>query len=436
MNQTLKTSMTSKGRNAFRTVQLLAMVLWVSAAQGVTLLPTDNSAIVDQVDFRAAPDSSLGQLTIDIANANAAAGLSSGYINVADSSGNWLVRNLPIFGSATFDSPTITANFNLDVPDGTALSSKNLCIDYSSTPTTSFGGGSTALFSVGQATLAQGGFGGSLSGYLGTNNPSQIQFNTGELISGVYQKNHPNQQAANNQCAPMAVANSLTWLKNEKGLPVPDPNNIGLKGDNSLVGKLDSAMKRGVRTRTDGDPVAAASILDGKLTYVGDANLGDKVITKHQGMLGGADVKGANGLLSHARGTAISIDWIISELEHGEDVEMGFVYPGGGGHFVDITGAGYILGVPWITYVSDHSQTDKDPTDTSGTGMVDFSFLKGNTLVMEPGTPSMAFVISQSIPEPSTFTFAVLGVGAIWLTGHRRRQGKSVGLDNSLPHHG
>ena len=412
-------------RQCAASVTVLGAMLWANGACAALIVLGDNAASVNQVDFRGpAINSSLGQLTINIANANAAASLSSGYINVADSSGNWLVRNLPLLGSATYDNPTITVNFPIGVSDGTLVSTKSLKIDYSAAPSVSFSGGPTSAFTVGHIGLAQGGVGTSLSGYLGTANPALANFTLNGLVSGVYQKNHPNQQSADDQCAPIGIANSLTWLKDTQGLPVPDPNNIGLKGDNLLVGKLDTLMGRGVRTRADGDGVQPIDILKGKLTYVGNAGLAGKVVTKHQGLLGGADVMASNGQVSYGKGAAVDINFIINELMHGEDVEMAFFYPDGQGHMVDITGAGFILGVPWITYVSDHLQSDVDLTDTMGTGMVDFSFLKGNTLLNEPGQPVMAFLVTESlIPEPSTLALLAIAV-AILLSKRKAQEGR------------
>ena len=404
-------------------VAVVAALVWTNGAHTTELQPGDNAIDVNQVDFRgSAVNSTLGQLTVNIPNANAAASLSSGYVNVADSSGNWLVRNLPLFGSSIYDNPTITVNFDLGVNDGTRVSTKDLHVDYSSAPVAAFTGGTASTFTIGKTGLAQGGFEGALSSYLGTANPGLVSYINGGQTSIVYQKNHPNQQTANNQCAPMAVANSLTWLKDTHGVPVPDPNDIGLKGDGTLVGKLDSLMERGVRTRANGDPVFPDQILTGKLSYISNAGLAGKVITKHQGDLGNENFAGPNGLTSFANGTTVDISFIISELEHGEDVEMVYSFAGGGGHLVDITGAGFILGVPWITYVSDHEQTDTDPTDTKGTGLVDFSFLDGNILVNEPGQPRMAFVVTESIPEPSTLVLMLMGLGLLVVAARRIRE--------------
>ena len=50
------------------------------------------------------------------------------------------------------------------------------------------------------------------------------------------------------------------------------------------------------------------------------------------------------------------IDWIISELKDGEDVELAIGWSGGGGHWVDLIGGGYVEGVPWLAWVHDTKQ--------------------------------------------------------------------------------
>jgi hypothetical protein len=298
------------------------------------------------------------------------------------SSGGWLVRNLPIFDSGIYDHTSITTNLDLGVSDSVNVSSVDLVVDYSAIAKTSFSGGATSSVSVGDVGFAAGGFGDTTAtDYVPPPTVIDLNFLGTSLVEVVYQKGHTNEQAAQNQCAPMWVANSLQYLEDTTSLLVVDEHKKGLKGDNSLVGRLDTAMNRAVTSRASGDPVSASNILEGKLKYAGDANIASSLSIKHQGLLGGGDVV-KDGVKSTGKGADINIDFIISELEKGEDVEFGYLWAGGG-HFVDITGAGYILGVPFITYVSDHLQSDVDTTDTKGTENVDFSFLVDGKLVNE-----------------------------------------------------
>lgn len=388
------------------------VALTASASLAAPLLPQSGAARIEQISFRDAPASAAALFTLNLSLAAAATGFSSGYVNVADPAGNWLVQNLPVYPSSTYDHPSISTRLPLPTTDGTPLATADFHIDFSPNPTPAFAGGQPSTFTLGTTLDAIGGFGapdGLLTGYRGNLIPSTVTFNPNGLNSVVYQPRHPNVQAAQNQCAPMAVANSLQWLENEYGINVPHDHVKGLKGDNSLVGKLDTAMNRDVTSRTQGTSVAAEPILRGKLDYVANNNLASSVVTKHQGLLGGANYTSSN-VTSTGNGNTVTFDFILSELAAGANVELGFIYPAGGGHFVDITGAGRILGIPFLTYVSDHTQSDldlddpntpADETDTRGTDKVDFSFLVNGVLVNEPGKPVLAFVISQSIPEPA-----------------------------------
>jgi hypothetical protein len=79
-------------------------------------------------------------------------------------------------------------------------------------------------------------------------------------------------------------------------------------------------------------------------------------------------------IISRGRGTLIQPKFVIQQLQDGEDVAFGDTR-----HVMDIVGAGYIFGIPYILYVSDHVQSFNAVGgfggDTVGTGQVDFSFL-------------------------------------------------------------
>ncbi len=421
------------GRNQFGSLSFflplvvsVAVVAVPKPALGDEVLPSDNALLLEQIDFRyggqgnSGLNSAIGQMTIDISALRNAVPYSSGYVNVADNSGNWIVRNLPIMDASVYDHSTITTKFNLGVADGSQVSWMNAYVDYSPVAVTSFGVGSTPSWSVSDVGNALGGFIDAVAGYVDPLDLSDLSFVSGGAITGTYQTGHMNVQTAQYQCAPMSVANSLQWLEEHQGINVQHDHVIGIKGDDSLVGKLDTYMDRWVHPdhpRTDGAGLNAGPILEGKLEYASLHDL-EFLVIKHQGMLGGGDVS-HHGLTSHGQGAAIDIDWIITQIENDEDVEMGYSF-GGGGHFVEITGAGRVLGLPWITYRSDHQQSDVDQddpttpgideTDTRGTDKIDFTFLWGNGMLFEPGNAEMAFVISQSIPEPTSLSLLTLGV--------------------------
>ena len=118
--------------------------------------------------------------------------------------------------------------------------------------------------------------------------PNQIVFNLAGATAKVSQPNVSNLQTAKNQCAPMAVANSLQYLEDRYKIAIPNDHKKGLNGDDSLVGQLDKKMKRkaGGDTGTDrekGDPVSYKAVLRGKFDYLASNGLSKNLVHKHQG---------------------------------------------------------------------------------------------------------------------------------------------------------
>jgi len=422
---------------------LLARPLKVYAASTVAVGPGEGVTL-QQVDYNwdTSPDvdSTTGELDVDIPTLTSATGITSGFLNVGTSLG-WVVQNLPV--DATDDPyAEITTQFDLSQTDGSAVTTESADVEFSSSPVTSFSTGSTQMFSVGDVGYDGSGKGATaVSGTETAPAPGVVSFVGGPAFTFCFQANHPNIEAADNQCGPASVANSLTWLKTTYGLAIPDNNVQGLCDTTSLVGKLDTLMNRcaGPPTRRAGPTVRDNAFLTGKLQYLANNNLGSKVVVKHQARndegVGGGDFMAA-GLTSHGNGAAPTSSFILSEVCAGEDVELGFIYARGGGHWVEITGAGSILGVPWITYVSDHDQTN----DANGTGKVDFSFLKDTdadgllNLVNEGGSPNAQIVVTESPASPQSAVpeaqfaapFLLVGGGAFLALYRRRRRSAPV----------
>lgn len=404
----------------FGVVIALVMILFTEKALCIQLTNGSGAVIVEQIDFRGGPDSGVGEITIVRSLANSATGLDYGYINITNATGEWVVRNLPIL-PISYDLPSITTRFDLGVPNGVDVSSINLYIDYSPTPTDSFPGGSTTNFPVSPVNFAAGGVGNDLlDHYLPGPDLSGVIFNLLGLISlPVLQETGPNVQTARNQCAPMAVANSLQFLENTKGLNVPHDHKIGLRNDmpnDSLVGQLEEKMDRGVVSRSIGDGVWP---LDGKLKYISENNLKDKLIVKHQGngwtggipdeLLDGTKDITRHGVTSFGKGAEVTWAWIYDELKKGEDVEIDihFSGPNDGRHYVRVVGAGMILGLPYILHISDHDQTDKDPTDSKGTDKVDFALMLKDALthpILADWNGRVDQAISESVKKPTLIT--------------------------------
>ena len=390
-------------------------------------------------------ESNTGEILVDAARVLSQAGTTSGYVNVATSAG-WVVQNVPV--RREFAEHPLAIDFKLASSNGRDVPTVRSDVRFSRTPLVEFARFASGRGFVGARAAAASAPAGSLvvgetefngQGF-GAGGPvavpkapvpgalrflARLLRPLGAVFSMCYQPGHPNVEAARNQCAPASVANSLAWMKAKQGLDIPDPNVPGLRDNASLVGKLDLATGRVAggatgRDRRVGNPVRGSQHLRGKLSYL--ANKKPAVVVSHQG---GDDVDGAanfaaGGLTSTGRGARVTADFIISEICKGEDVELGYLFPGGGGHFVNVTGAGRVLGVPWITYVSDHVQSDQDfipgsriprkRTDNDeGTGTIDFSFLRDTdrdgrlNLVNEATVPNAEMVTTESPAKPPDY---------------------------------
>lgn len=347
----------------------------------------------------------------------------SGYLNVLDSSNSWLVQNVPV---GLESSGTITNRFQITASGG-PVTTENLKVDFSSVPlanTLAITADPVQTLSVAAMTLAIGGTGPGINeDGVSSAPPGTVNFALGGSTSIHYQPNHPNVEAAVNQCAPAAVANSLTYLGVAKA-----PNNPGSFGNpaNSLVAQLDTSMGRNP-TACNGGPCGVWP-LDGKLRYLGSTGQ-TGLSVNFQDAGNGAGDAGNGGTLGAGNYTAggvtamnqgaPSFAFIQSEIERGEDVEMDIRYPCATGtcrHYVEVTGAGTILGQPWITHVSDQKQGQAGGTDTT-----QFDFVMGNNGLPGWGAGAQIDqVISESVPEP--VTLLLVGLGLMALVGTRRRK--------------
>lgn len=199
-------------------------------------------------DWDSSPDanSTTGEVTVDPAAMQAQTGLSSGYVNVY-SSGQWIVRNMPLVNG----DGTGTTNFALPgVADGVNDTTIGAYVDYSAAPVASFSAVPTHNYGVGDDEYGGDGDGAGNPSGPATAPGSTLAFG-GPTTAVTYQFNHPNVDAARNQCAPAAAANNMQWLHDTYGMGLTQgattyQNITGLKGDpnNSLVGKMDVVMNR------------------------------------------------------------------------------------------------------------------------------------------------------------------------------------------------
>lgn len=345
-----------------------------------------------QIDFSIGEgetiDSSWGQIEVDIDEFTEYMGLDEGYLNGYSDAG-WVIQNLLIQPLEGMES--VVTYFNLGVPDGTNVDTISLYIEFSEEPVIEFHDGPRIEYPVDTQLYNAMGVGPTPTEPFIMYPPTTISFVAGGETWHFKKEQGPNEnvQCARNQCFPMSIANSLQYLKNRYGLPVPHQHKPGLKGDNTLVGQLDSACNRQVVNRCNGKGVWFDDMLEGKFKYLKNNGLANKLTHKHQGYgYGWVDAnndgvyqkgelrynQGAGSLPAgdfskhgitsrdESVGGKVTFDWLCEQIKKCEDVEIVFAYEDRngdivGGHAVRVFGCGKILGNPFILYKHDAIQT-------------------------------------------------------------------------------
>ena len=344
-------------------------------------------------------NSDTGQMIVDPAAVVANSGKTSGYINVGTSDG-WVAYNLPIVSN--FPYASIRTAFKLPTPPGVPLTMLGAYVLLSDEPLTSFTGSSFDYWPVGESAYTAGGAvdqppSGPILPPAANLNASYSGPN--KTIAIVCQPSHPNVQAAQNQCWPCAVANSLQWLENLYGIVVPHGDVPGIYNTdtntflppNSLPAQLDYYMQRtSVSSRKNGSPTMDQFALKGKLSYMVHNGLGG-LIVQHQAL--GPDMTlnfTTNSLTSTFVGPP-TFEFILTNLLNGADVELAYDFfaampgipcpgPGTGcftGHAGDVVAAGFnMMNQPYIMFASDMCSTDVDTNDNQGTS-VNYTLVTG-----------------------------------------------------------
>ncbi len=360
-------------------------------AMAATVAPGAAIRIYQQ-DFVAATSTfrstTTGIFQVDLVRLRKQSGLAAGYVNVMTSKG-WVVRNLPVLAESVYPYSRLSADFDLGVASGTALTALNAVVDYSPTATANFTGGSMASHTVSPMAIRIGGANKVAVGGPPPP-PDHTAFpytSTTQATNIIVQFDHSNVEAAVNQCFPASVANSLQFLKNRYGLPVPHENKPGLRpsvspGDNSLVGQLDEAMNRTVVDRLNGDGVEDG--LKGKLNYIAKNKLKSQLQVTHMGSLNGNE--GAANVSSEAidgvtasstgLGSTINLDTLYKALQEQQNCELVYTWEGvdnegkafTGAHAVDLVGGIQTLGRNSLSWASDRNQRN----DEEGSGPAGF----------------------------------------------------------------
>lgn len=368
---------------------LLILLVAISASaqsqEGTILIGPYQGVAIDQVsfEFMEAKEqfSTWGRLIVDSRRVAASTGLTRGYINVSTELG-WVLWNLPF--NAEDEASQVSSYFTISSQNGipvkelrAAISATPLPIPYTEKAALLREADLRTTFPVGRAVWNAEGIG-DLHVALIEPAPTlaemyaEIALRLRPANTQHTQPNAVNVQTAVNQCFPMSIANSLQYLENRYGIAIPHNHQAGLKGDNTLVGQLDSYAGRYAPSRTTGSGVWFQPMLDGKFEYLSDNGLSGSIVHRHQGRGYGSAAAGQalpsgnftrHGITSTDDGAAVTFSWLCEQIQKGEDVELVFSYDNAsgqptGGHAVRVFECGTTLGVPWIGYLHDSQQSN------------------------------------------------------------------------------
>ena len=341
----------------------------------------DGNVLIDQLSFAYQSaqqlNSSTGRFSLNVRGLSATLGKPFGYFNMMIPGQGWVVQNLRFDVNNGMD--WLGTDFLLRDPSLPSLPAFNLNVQVSvdSMPIDVFDTTLPIQLYPVTPTLRNA------EGFVpvAIPPPPPVANHTftpaGDTYEHILPRSDINVQAATNQCVTASLANSLAYLASQNdNFKLPNPNNPGLKGDNTLVGQLDTATNRTATSRTQGSGVYEQPELTGKFTYLKQNGLDQKLVQKYQGQL--YDSSGQNpistdftaqGVTTTNQGSVVTFDWLCNEIQQGEDVEINYVWNNGqqiGGHALRVFGCGMIHGAPYIMTLDDGLQTGNDPNDNLG----------------------------------------------------------------------
>jgi hypothetical protein len=293
------------------------------------------------------------------------------FVNVVDSTGQWLVQNMPIYEPGLesmviggFVSGSSVETFQT----ANALVSAPV---YSSSSASAYSTTGPATYMANDANGIDGA--GTFSDPGAAPTPGSVTFANNNLLGFTYHLGVPDLQQGKNQCAPTSAADSLSWLNTTYNLGI---NQTTQQIRDTLVTDMHTTVATGT---------SDANFIAGKNLF--DANL---PIATH--------VIGSIGKTPNPQD-------IFNQLAMGQDVELSVLWSGKGGHWVDLVGMIQIDGVYGIFY--------NDPARISGGAGTNFSWLTNdNSTVQGFGSANtIDTTIAESVvPEPSAL---VLACGAL-----------------------
>lgn len=302
--------------------------------------------------------SAWGTLTVDPVAAARAAGADAGYVSMRTDQG-WVVFNLPIQSHPERDwparvarqglpAPRVVAPMRVDFDLGTTKQTSYVpaLVVFSATPLASKRDFS-ALDTIPLQKFAvtpiveneQGGITVPPPGGLppGPELPPSVQFPPDLKDTWTVSLPHnENVNAAHNQCATMAAANSLAFLSDTFGLQVPHGHVKGYGDGLTLVGQLDMFSHRPAPDTCNGkgtfhciDNSHDRGLLNGIFTYLDDYWLTNDVRIYTQGDPDGNPDNCAslpqNQPTTEHDGNAVTFDWVCDHIKNGDAVILTFV---------------------------------------------------------------------------------------------------------------
>ncbi|MFH1374399.1 MAG: hypothetical protein ABII79_11445 [bacterium] len=318
------------------------------------------------LDDSVAHNTAWGRIGVAIETFTEALSMSAGYLNAYTDTG-WVIQNLIVDTNDHWGEAS--TNFDLGIPNGTALDLLSMYFTFTSEPKVSHGDGPRVFYPVQSDTIAVGGID-TIPFTSVPDPPGRVEFEGKGATSGFRQTQWDvNIECAYSQCAPCAVSNNLQYLENRYGtdvINVPHDHLMGLKGDNTLVGQLDTYMNRPVIDRRDGSGVKFSQWIGGKCDYI-SGELTDnldhhfQIHPVHIGLPGNFPC--GNSIAkddTEPYPSYINFEWVRQRFEDGEAIELGLwwmigEYPAGG-HAVRVNGGGYILGKAYLRLLHDHNQ--------------------------------------------------------------------------------
>ena len=309
--------------------------------------------------------SDTGRLEVDLVKLKEV--LPYGFLNVATPDG-WVVQNLPIPLECPYDVMATYFGIGPLAFDHQQLFSRDVAICYTTEVLSQFAPTVFSPIGVSRCKYNAEGLGtGSTTAKPEPPLPGDLQYPAGCVSKSAVMQTpaHRNVQTAQNQCSPMAVANSLQWLEDKYGLKLEPDHVLGLRTDNpnvTLVGVLEEKMNRAVTNRETGEPTALLQRNLGIHRFIADAR------AKKQLVFGWA--------LQPPMGAGQLQQWYVSKVMSGAAAFIGMAWGEDAAHEVALVGTG-VVGKPddnasdqrWIAFVHDELQTDEDqnPDDTRGT---------------------------------------------------------------------